>query len=363
LDGRGDQLHRLVAKSECRPGCDQRQLTVWTDSNAVPESIRGQIWNITPDSLCDQRLPANLQLPGGPFRADESTMTALVPLHAPAPTGAKLQTPDCLRHSHLPDDAAGVFAPGWDVGRDKTKPPNRKVAHLAAYGLGNPFPEDAKLCAALSTFWPAVAPDSRREMEPITGSQSGTVAPLTDEEIGQIGDMPWDGVPGPRVIVDGRREFVEYRDSRHVDYVRNALANKFTLQLTSQVDAIEYENRIFAAALAYLAVGAARSKSGAPINPSKLAKVRASLKMLSFRKVTHGTPDLEDAKRQAGVSLSGNVYRIELFPKNKTEAIDGTFRRRVLMKKRYFLFVSPAARQAAIRERSQMSWSKAKIDV
>ena len=28
--------------------------------------------------------------------------------------------------------------------------------HLAAYGLGSPFPEDSKLCAALSSFWPAV---------------------------------------------------------------------------------------------------------------------------------------------------------------------------------------------------------------
>jgi hypothetical protein len=35
---------------------------------------------------------------------------------------------------------------------------------IAAYGLGSPFPEDAKLCAALNSFWPAVAPDASCEI-------------------------------------------------------------------------------------------------------------------------------------------------------------------------------------------------------
>jgi hypothetical protein len=63
-----------------------------------------------------------------------------------------------MRFSSLPDDCAGVFAPGWDVAADRL-PGRNGAVHLAAYGLGSPFPEDAKLCAALSTFWPAVAPD------------------------------------------------------------------------------------------------------------------------------------------------------------------------------------------------------------
>lgn len=52
------------------------------------------------------------------------------------------------------------MAPGWDVSRDWL-PDHRQ--HLATYGLGSPYPEDTKLCAALSSFWPAVSPDATRE--------------------------------------------------------------------------------------------------------------------------------------------------------------------------------------------------------
>ena len=65
-----------------------------------------------------------------------------------------VQTPETMRHAYLPDAASGLFAPGWDVSRDN--------GHLAPYGLGSPFPEDSKLCAPLSSFWPAVAPDASR---------------------------------------------------------------------------------------------------------------------------------------------------------------------------------------------------------
>src|SRR6185437_10571961 len=104
----------------------------------------------------------------------------------------------------------GVFAPGWDISTDRTRASGTQVQHLAGYPLGSPFPEDAKLCAALSTFWPAVAPDSTREMEPSRGNQTGTVAPLTDEEIGQVGELSWDGVPGPRVVTVNGSDSVEY---------------------------------------------------------------------------------------------------------------------------------------------------------
>ena len=72
---------------------------------------------------------------------------------------------------------------------------SRGVEHLAAYGLGSPFPEDSKLCAALSTFWPAVAPDATRSFQPNPSNASWpSVSPLTDTEIGIEGDLPWDGI-------------------------------------------------------------------------------------------------------------------------------------------------------------------------
>lgn len=87
-----------------------------------------------------------------------------------------------------------MFAPGWDVGSDRT--PERSgddgevapgITFLTTYALGSPFPEDAKLCAALSSFWPAVAPDVTRTFEP--SERYPTTTPLTDEAIGLGGDI------------------------------------------------------------------------------------------------------------------------------------------------------------------------------
>jgi hypothetical protein len=355
--------YALVTAPDFFPSCDQRQLTGWTVSKAVPESIRKATWNIEPDTLADQRLAPNLQLKDHAFAPDDFTITALVSLMGAAPSGPPLVSDDAMRHSHLPDDAAGVFAPGWDVTRDWTdKHTGGKVVwHLAAYGLGSPFPEDAKLCAALSTFWPAVAPDANRELEPAVGFQSGTVSPLTDQEIGQIGGLPWDGVPGPRVVSDGGKEFAEFLSFRHVDYVRNALANLFTLRLTARVDAKEYEKRVLAAAFAYLALGFERTR--AVIDPSTLRDERGNWKMLSFLSIPQGTPELERAKVEAGVILPGDVYRLEFFPAHDPEQIPGNFRKqRIEITNRYTLFVDPANREAVIREKSG-AWHKGQFVV
>jgi hypothetical protein len=356
--------YALVTAPDFFPSCDQRELTEWTAGNAVPKSLKDHLWNITPDSLCDQRLAPNIQLDGHLFQTDDFTMTALVSLATSAPTGARVPTAAAPRHSHLPDDAAGVFAPGWDVTRDWTRLEDGKIVwHLAAYGLGSPFPEDAKLCAALSTFWPAVAPDATREMEPVTGNQSGTVAPLTDQEIGQIGDMPWDGVAGPTVVTVDGQEYAEYASFRHVDFVRNAMDGKLTLKLTARVDSIEYENRAFAAALAHLALGAEKKHPPAPIKPGNLSRERPTWKMLSFQQAAHGAPEMEQARQQAGITLRGNVYRMEFFPDDEVEDVPQNFqRKRIAMKKRYFLFVSPDSREVAIRERSDVTWHKGLLD-
>jgi hypothetical protein len=110
-------------------------------------------------------------------------VTAIVSLPAdPDAAQRPLEGAPTVRHAHLPDAAASVFAPGWDKGRDETD----GTRHLASYGLGSPFPEDAKLCAALSSFWPAVAPDAGRSFS----VHFPTATPLTDEEIGSVGELP-----------------------------------------------------------------------------------------------------------------------------------------------------------------------------
>lgn len=94
----------------------------------------------------------------------------------------KPMAPTTARHAVLPDAAAGIFAPGWDTSAARI-PESATKPHLSAYGLGSPFPEDAKLCAALSTFWPAVAPDTARTFYQVPFA-ARTVCPLTDEENG-----------------------------------------------------------------------------------------------------------------------------------------------------------------------------------
>ena len=84
--------------------------------------------------------------------------------------------------SFLPDAASNEFEPGWDVSlvRDDVG------LYYAAYGLGSPFLEDAKLCAALNSFWPAVAPDASRTFHMGLKSTfaSPTAIPLMDNELG-----------------------------------------------------------------------------------------------------------------------------------------------------------------------------------
>src|SRR5215475_13888047 len=89
--------------------------------------------------------------------------------------------------------------------------------YLAAYGLGSPFPEDAKLCAALNSFWPAAAPDASRTF---AVQYAPTAIPLLDCELGYHKDHPlvrqrrakrshgWDGEQGPFFEKPSRRLYV-----------------------------------------------------------------------------------------------------------------------------------------------------------
>ena len=245
--------YSLVAAPDFFPSAGQRELF---------ESVPSDFWGVAPFPLCDTRLPANLQMPGNRFSATEKTISAVVALFGPVPAGTTIpQSFDVDRHSCLPDDCAGVFAPGWDVSTDRKSVSGVRVQHLAAYGLGSPFPEDSKLCAALSTFWPAVAPDASRSMSPNTGNPGlrATVAPLTDEEIGQVGSLPWDGVVGPKMSTFGGVEFLDCEKFIHVDYVKNALEGRFTPRLTTQVSSEEYKLRMQAIATCYSVVGGDRN--------------------------------------------------------------------------------------------------------
>jgi hypothetical protein len=251
---------------------------------------------------------------------------------ASPPRLTRLEISRTDRHSHLPDDAAGVFAPGWDVSVDGSP---GAPEHLAAYGLGSPFPEDSKLCAALSAFWPAVAPDAARTFAP--SRDWPTVAPLTDEEIGIVGDLPWDGVRGPRLVrIDGA-EFVDYPDLAHTDYVANSLRGLFSLELTGRIQEHEYQSRVLAMARAYLALG---------VDPDQpfgvVVRAKAEWSVLSFRPADPGGEEETGAAKGTGAALTPPLYRIEVFRRGPARPHpDDLARVLVAVERRVDLLVDP----------------------
>jgi len=350
--------YSLIAAPDFYPACDQRGLTEWTGSIAVPKDLRDSIWNRRPDTLCDVRLPPNLQLPGKQFTTQnlEPTVTAIVSMPGNVPCGAAVDTAASPRHTHLPDDAAGIFAPGWDVSTSEYE----GVEHLAAFRLGSPFPEDGKLCAALSTFWPAVAPDATREMEPYPKfiEESGTVSPMTDAEIGQVGNIPWDGVRGPQVVVEDGQEFVEYVNFNRVDYVRNALNGLFTMRLTARVNATEYQRRVLAMAYAYQVLH--RERTGKKLPAAGLPTERKLWKLLSFQPLAQGHPELTRAEDEAQVVLRGSVYQCVIYLGERVKVQDAPdFRKkRILLTNKCFLLIDPSNRLVILRKESESRWRK-----
>lgn len=92
--------------------------------------------------------------------------------------------------SFLPDSCSSVFAPGWDVTYGNTG----DNSYLSTKGLGSPFVEDMKLCAAMNGMWAVSSPDAARTYQgTVTTEQSQspyywyanpTAIPLLDDEIG-----------------------------------------------------------------------------------------------------------------------------------------------------------------------------------
>lgn len=336
--------YSLVTAPDFFPNCDQRELMDWWDQS-VPEKLRKSIWRIQPETLSDERFAPNLELKDANFRKEDRTVTTIVslPLKEP-PRQMQLKVPETTRHSYLPDAASGVFAPGWDVSLDRTL--DDGTEYLAAYGLGSPFPEDSKLCAALSTFWPSVAPDAARTFEP--SPSWPTVSPLTDEEIGQVGNLPWDGFPGPCLVTRNGKAVVEYSDLAHADYVENALQNKFSLALTGKVDVREYEARILAMARVYRELGIKEEnffREGMPEREAfgRITTEKAKWSVLSFRTVSSADQELQQAQAQTNTELQSNpLYRFEIYRHgSQSQDLNDPRKRLVAIEETVTLFVDP----------------------
>jgi len=242
--------YSVVAAPDFYPYADQAELQRWfTDRQIDPKS---QFRSGSPISLSAERLPAN------PHHIDPFSHT---PAFSPrdetvavafsrAARSARRRDRDVQMPrmtSFLSDASSGVFAPGWDV----TYAGNRRGIFLATFGLGSPFAEDIKLCAASNSFWPAVSPDASRTFN---RSDAPTAIPMLDHELGlhpchplvTCGDESntrrgWDGEYGPYLTPDGN---VDYADIERSDYVANALHGEMLYGAFEHVDSAELIRRI-----------------------------------------------------------------------------------------------------------------------
>ncbi|MCF8534191.1 MAG: hypothetical protein K9G48_14375 [Reyranella sp.] len=328
VDGKVDghlPAYAMVGLPDFFPEVNQRELMLWWQ-NEVPEKIRAALWTIHPLVLSQTRIAANINLPVG-FSLEDVTVTSIVS-HPKSALGPVQAPNGPVRHTKtgLPDGSPGLFDPGWDTSQGiHYSSPDKIQRFLTGHGLGSPFIEDAKLCAALGNYWPGVAPDSTRTFPPdkrIGGIKYAypTITPLTDEEIGSapLPDgtfLSWDGVRGPRVDQVGALRYAVYPDAWHVDYIDTH--HVMTAALTSRIDFGEYKTRTMSMAAVYWALGIRDPEFVGDKDldaHDKILAAKAAWAVLSFRKILPGDPELAIAEKQSGTPLPKRpLFRFHVF--------------------------------------------------
>lgn len=337
--------YSIIAAPNFYPEVSQRGLIEWDRDQGFP-SPPDQIWYARLAALSDIRYPANPDLPGGHFGPEDKGVTAIV-AH-PLEEGEEETLPPVgltHRQSWLPDAAAGLFGPGWEIATDRVNPDDHRTTFLCGYRLGSPLTEDVRLCAAVGSYWPAVSPDTTRTFEP-TKSSRHTVIPLTDAEIGLVGNNPWDGVVGPRLIDYEGRQVVEYTALAYSDYTQGALREELSLQLTSRVGPSEYYERVLVMQQAYKALDA----------HSKTEK--GMWAVLSFDKIVRPHADLAWAEQEAGQTLQDNIYGFKIYRHGAVSTPADFTRRHVAIEELACLFVSP---DFILIKRDQDAWQAIEI--
>ncbi|WP_322026770.1 hypothetical protein [Burkholderia sp. BCC1977] len=342
--------YSLVTAPHFFPFVNQTALMQWTSQCVLP-SVLSLLWDSPgsglPQALSDQRIAANLQLDGAGFDSHDDTMTAIVGTFGSGQACAtRIVAPDRRTVSMLPDSAAGVFAPGWDISFDRSSevsPDDASsllepgVSFLANYGLGSPFMEDSKLCAALSAFWPAAAPDITRTFSP--GRNYVTSTPLTDDVIGLGTAAPWDGLKGP--ILHEADNFVEYIALAYADYVETALNRGFDISMIGQTTMEDYVARTLTMAMVYSALGVMKHEE------------KLTWSVLSFQFAVDTDTDLVEALNATGRRINTRyIYRYVMISHANQGVIDPEdfMKIRVKYSSLHLVFADPT--QVFIRDNS-----------
>ncbi|MFP5263382.1 MAG: hypothetical protein ACLGJB_15885 [Blastocatellia bacterium] len=327
--------YSIVAPPDFYPRVGQRGLLESLE-RSVPHSEWRGLWNISPPAaLSDSRFAPNLDLAKSGFDLSDTTITAIISLPGGGSAKQTVYTPsENSRRSYMPDEAAAAFDPGADVGLFRYD----DTVHLASYKLSSPFPEDTKICAAVSAYWPAAIPDAARSFdqgsESITGiSGPWTAVPATDQELGQVGDSPWDGIKGPRLVSHEGKEYAEYVKDQYADYVRNTMDNKFTLALVGRIGLNEYRDRLFCMARVYRVLGTEGFKG--------------FYSLLSFQRVSRNDAQAREAQQKTARKLDDRIFlfRFEVYhPKSRRSHPDPEqFQKSwIEISERTVLYVDPA---------------------
>ena len=306
----------LVTAPDFFPLADQSEL-----------EAAGGILNVAP--LSSGRLPANPSLPlpshlaSFAFPRTDTTITAVVgaaPMGQPVPVFGQPNR----AVGFLPDSASDVFAPGWDTSRSR----DALGPFLTSYGLGSPFPEDAKLCAAIGSFWPAVAPDNARTFgnEKGTGISLKNQLPMLDEELGfhpdhqrvkanEVTSYPgWDGEFGPFFETVNGKLCVNYVAIERSDYVSHALAGRIHAALTAEVQSEDLiaRNRAFTACNRVIQAG-----SGTFVNLVVLRKVDDWRQANGDARLSGGGFLLEFAELKGARLPTNDVVRVRRLVKKR----------------------------------------------
>ncbi len=327
----------LVAPPDFYPQVSQRDLMDWWKRD-VPEPIRDALWAIPPLTLSQTRIAANVELPIN-FSLNDTTVTALVtqPTNANGPVQrSNGSVPQ--EQTGLPDSSPGLFDPGWDTSQGiyftDPDPSIPLQKFLTGHGLGAPFIEDAKLCAAYGAYWPGVSPDATRTFQPnklLSGISYPwpTIVPMTDAEIGITPTangtfMPWDGVRGPGLKNVGGRTMVAYKDAMRADYLDTL--GTMTAALTARVDFEEYTARVLAMSAVYWALGIhdpeiMREAPDRQAGIIAIVAAKSRWAVRSFQPMDRATPELAEALRTATPRPRGpqarfigpHRYRFEIF--------------------------------------------------
>ncbi|ANB71971.1 hypothetical protein AYM40_05970 [Paraburkholderia phytofirmans OLGA172] len=336
----------MIGLPDFLPKLSQRDLMVWW-RNDVPAPLRDALWAVPPLALSQTRIAGNIELEGGLFRIDDDTVSAIVSMPQrmdDAPESATRQTANgAIRFDKvgLPDGSPGVFDPGWDASMGvRLSADGTLKRFLVGHGLGSPFIEDVKLCAALGAYWPGVAPDATRQYQPdkeLCGISYPwpSAVPLTDEELGMVpsteGPMknrfvPWDGVSGPRRGSFQGRPVIEYEDERRVDHID--LQGRMTALLTSRIDLADFQARVLAMAAVYWSLGV-RPQPGAPGDVNRVLWEKAQWAVFSFIAVLPDDPDFVRIAAQTGADLdpARRSYRFEMFRWGRRHADPGSVRK------------------------------------